>query len=82
MTTDIIKYDSKTGLPQEFEIVDIEILFKEFKDTLTTTHRAGFYHIIWFQEGNPTHLVDFNPIKIKPNTLLFFRAVKIFSYLS
>lgn len=71
MTTDIIKYDFKTGLPQEFEIVDIETLFKEFKDTLTTTHRTGFYHIIWFQEGNPTHLVDFNPIKIKPNTLLF-----------
>jgi AraC family transcriptional regulator, transcriptional activator of pobA len=71
MTTDIKKYDFKAGLPQEFEIVDIGELYKEFKDTLTTTHRAGFYHIIWFQQGNPTHLVDFNPIKIKPNTLLF-----------
>lgn len=71
MTTDIIKYDFKTGLPQEFEIVDINKLYKEFKETLTTTHRTGFYHIIWFQQGSPTHLVDFNPIKIKPNTLLF-----------
>ena len=71
MTTDIIKYDFKTGLPQEFEIVDIAELYKEFKDTLTTTHRTGFYHIIWFQQGSPTHLVDFNPIKIKPSTLLF-----------
>lgn len=71
MTTDIKKYDFKAGLPQEFEIVDIGELYQEFKDTLTTTHRTGFYHIIWFQQGSPTHLVDFNPIKINRNTLLF-----------
>lgn len=71
MTTNIKKYDFKAGLPQEFEIVDIAELYKKFKDTLTTRHRASFYHIIWFQQGSPTHLVDFNPIKIKPNTLLF-----------
>ena len=71
MTTDIAKYEFKTGLPQEFEIFDIADLYKNFKDNLTTTHRTGFYHIIWFQQGSPTHLVDFNPIKIKPNTLLF-----------
>ena len=71
MTTDIKKYDFKTGLPQEFEIVDLATLYQEFKDTLTTTHRTGFYNIIWFQQGSPTHLVDFNPVKIKPNTILF-----------
>ncbi|REG96063.1 helix-turn-helix domain-containing protein [Flavobacterium aquicola] len=71
MTTDIINYDFKAGLPQEFEIVDIATLYKEFKDTLTTIHRTGFYHIIWFQNGTPAHLVDFNPINIKPNTILF-----------
>jgi AraC-like DNA-binding protein len=71
MTTNIIKYDFKAGLPQEFEIVDLAKLYAAFKDTLTTTHRTVFYHIIWFQQGSPTHLVDFNPIKIKPNTLLF-----------
>ena len=71
MTTEIKKYDFKTGLPQEFEIVDLVELYKDFEETLTTTHRTGFYHIIWFQKGNPTHLVDFNAIKIKPDTLLF-----------
>jgi len=71
LTTDIKKYSFKTGLPQEFEIVGIADLYKEFQDTLTTPHRTGFYHIIWFQKGSPTHLVDFNPIKIKPNTILF-----------
>lgn len=71
MAIDIKKYEFKRGLPQEFEIVDVAALYKDFKDTLTTTHRAGFYHIIWFQKGHPTHLVDFNPIPIQPNTLLF-----------
>jgi AraC family transcriptional activator of pobA len=71
MTTDIKKYDFKIGLPQEFEIVDITTLYTKNKTTLTTRHRTGFYHIIWFQKGSPIHLVDLNPIKIKPNTLLF-----------
>ncbi|MEO8516873.1 MAG: helix-turn-helix domain-containing protein [Flavobacterium sp.] len=71
MTIDIKKYDFKAGLSQEFEIVDIAELYKKFKDDITTTHRIGFYHIIWFQQGNPSHLVDFKSIKIKPNTLLF-----------
>jgi AraC-like DNA-binding protein len=71
MIKGIKKYDFKTGLPQEFEIVDIAELYKESRASLTTTHRTGFYHIIWFQHGSPTHLVDFIPVKIKPNTLLF-----------
>ena len=71
LKTDIKKYNFKTGLSHEIEILDIAELYKEFKDNLTTTHRTGFYHIIWFQKGSPTHLVDFNPVKIKPNTLLF-----------
>jgi AraC family transcriptional regulator, transcriptional activator of pobA len=71
MTNDIKKYDFKTGLSQEFEILDLAKLYAENKATLTNTHRTGFYHIIWFQQGSPTHMVDFNPIKIEPNTLLF-----------
>lgn len=71
MKKEIIKYDFKTGLPQEFEIVDLAKLYKKFKNTLTIPFRTSFYHIIWFQQGSPIHLVDFNPIKIKPNTLLF-----------
>jgi AraC family transcriptional activator of pobA len=71
ITTDIINYEIKNGLSQEFEIVDLTDLYNEFKEKLTTIHRTNFYHIIWFQIGSPTHLVDFNPIKINPNSLLF-----------
>jgi AraC family transcriptional regulator, transcriptional activator of pobA len=71
MKSDIIKYAFKQGLPQEFELVGIGQLYNNFSDLLTTPHRIGFYHILWFQEGSPTHLVDFNPVKILPNTILF-----------
>jgi len=71
MTTDIIKYDFKPGLLQELEIVDLAKLYAESRDIITTTHRAKFYHIIWFQNGNSMHLVDFKPVTITPNTLLF-----------
>lgn len=71
MTTDIKKYNFKSGLPQEFEIIGINKLYKGFTDGLTTPHRTGFYHILWFQKGSPTHLVDFNPVKIKAGTMLF-----------
>lgn len=71
MKSDIKKYTFKQGLPQEFELVGIAELYKHHSNKLTTAHRTGFYHILWFQKGSPTHLVDFNPVKIKPNTLLF-----------
>jgi len=71
LTVGIQKYPFKPGLPQELEIVGLADIYKEFEGNLTTPHRAGFYIIIWFQKGSPTHLVDFNPVKIKPNTILF-----------
>ncbi|WP_452218678.1 AraC family transcriptional regulator [Lacinutrix undariae] len=80
MKEKIQKYDFKEGLPQEFEIIDFDFLFNEFPDEITKPHRAGFYQILWFQKGSPTHLVDFNPIKVKPNSLLFINknSVQLF----
>lgn len=67
----IQKYGFKQGLPQEFEVIDINLLFENFSKAMTSPHRAEFYQIIWFQEGSPTHIVDFKPLKVKPNTLVF-----------
>ena len=71
MKSVIQNYTFKEGLPQEFELLDIGQLYKDHPDALTTPHRTGFYHILWFQKGNPTHLVDFDPVKTQPNTILF-----------
>jgi AraC family transcriptional activator of pobA len=73
-------YDFKEGLPQEFEIIDFNLLFSEFSEEIKKPHRADFYQIFWFREGSPLHFVDFNPIKIKPNSLLFINknSVQLF----
>lgn len=71
MTSDIQKYGFKDGLPQEFEIISLGELLQDFSKDLTTPHRTECYQIIWFQKGTPTHMVDFNPVPIKQNTLLF-----------
>lgn len=71
MHNDIKKYEFKTELPIEFEILRLSELYKNEKSALTTPHRTNFYHILWLQKGNPTHLIDFQPVKIKPNTILF-----------
>jgi len=71
MKKEIIKYSFKEGLPQEFEIVDLAQLYQNFAAEMTVPHRTGFYHVLWFQNGGYSHLVDFNPVEIKPNTLLF-----------
>ena len=71
MITSIKKYDFKAGLPQEFEIIDIGEHYELNKDILTTIHRVGFYQVLWFKGGTSIHMVDFNPIEVSPNTILF-----------
>lgn len=71
MTRNIHKYDFKSGLPQEFEIVDLGQLYNDFTDIFTSSFRTGFYHIIWFKKGSPSLVIDFNPVQIKPNSIIF-----------
>lgn len=73
MLAHIKKPGKKEQVPVELEIVSISNLYQEQKHILTAPHRTAFYHIIWFQKGTPTHLVDFNPIPVKANTLLFLK---------
>lgn len=77
MANEIKKYEFKTGLPIEFEIVSLNDLYKNNKQLLTNPHRTDFYHILWFQKVSATHLVDFEPVNIKPNTILFLNKAKV-----
>jgi len=38
---------------------------------LITPHRTDFYHIIWMENGNPIHVIDFNPLQLAENSLTF-----------
>lgn len=80
MTEKIQKYGFKEGLPQEFEIIDFDLLFNEFSEELKKPNRVDFYQIFWFQKGSPTHIIDFKPIKIESNSLLFINknSVQLF----
>ena len=68
---DIQKYRFKEGIPYEFELVDLGTLYSNSYANLIRPHRTDFYQIIWFKTGSPRHMVDFNPIDISPNTILF-----------
>ena len=77
---EIIKYEFKEGLPLEFEIIDIPELYKSKRDLLVKPHRTGFYHILWVKKGNASHFIDFNPVTLKENTLLFLNKDIVHMY--
>jgi AraC family transcriptional regulator, transcriptional activator of pobA len=61
----------------ELEIISIKDLYSKNRKQLTLPHRADFYHVIWIEKGNPTHLVDFNPVKISRNSILFINKARV-----
>lgn len=77
VSSNIKRFPFKPGLPQEFEILEIAKTFNGFRKELTTPHRTEFHHIFWIQEGNPVHLVDFNPVQLRPNTILFLKQGQV-----
>lgn len=67
----IQKYQFKGDLNLEFEILDLSEILKQKKDMMVIPHRAQFYHIIWLEKGKGTHHVDFNPIELEDNSIIF-----------
>lgn len=78
--TSIKKYKFKVGLANEFEILNLGELYRKSAHLLTKPHRTSFYHIVWFQKGQTSHLVDFNLIDVKPNSLLFLNKDVVHSF--
>ena len=77
MADPIKTFGFKPGLSLEIELVSISAIFREHKSAVTQPHRADFYHIFWFTKGQPVHVVDFIPIAIQPNTLLFINKNRV-----
>lgn len=71
---DIKLYTFKDKALPGFEIVRLRDFFSTRKKVLTQFHRANFYHILWFQEGTPTHHVDFEAIPLAENNILFLNS--------
>lgn len=71
------EYKFKPGLPMGLEIISIRDLYSRNRKLLTIPHRTDFYHIIWVEKGNATHLVDFKPVKLAANSILFINKSRI-----
>jgi AraC family transcriptional regulator, transcriptional activator of pobA len=80
MTDQIKKIKFKSGIDLQIEILSLDKLTTTNKNLLVAPHRAEFYHIFLFEECSPTHLVDFNPIKIQPYTLLFIAKDRVHQF--
>jgi AraC family transcriptional activator of pobA len=73
----IAKFTFKPGLSQELEIISIKDLYLKNKTLPTLPHRTDFYLIIWIENGSPTHLVDFHPVKMPKNSILFINKSQV-----
>ena len=80
MAESIKKYKFKDGLHLEFEMIDLPQVLESKRDLMTVPHRAQFYHILWIEKGEGTHFVDFNPISLEDNTLIFIPSNSVNIY--
>ena len=75
---DAIKtYTFRPDLPLEIELTTIAQTMTSFRALVTKPSRAGFYHIIWVQRGEATHTVDFQPVRLRPGSMLFVRTQRV-----
>ena len=80
MADQIKKLKFKQNAPLQIEVVPLDILIYSKKDHLIAPHRTNFYHIFLFENCQPTHFVDFEPVKIEPYTLLFIDKDRVHQF--
>jgi len=80
MKSEIKRHKFKSGLTVEFEIQNLSDLYDKAKKLLIVPHRAEFYNIIWIKKGTLRLSVDFQPIILKENSIIFIpkESIKIF----
>ncbi len=80
MADEIKKLKFKRSTDLQVEVVPLYTLTTVNKDHLVTPHRTNFYHVFLFDNCQPTHYVDFTPIKIEPYTLLFIDKDRVHQF--
>lgn len=80
MADEIKKLKFKENTDLQIEVVALQNLTKSKKELLVNPHRTNFYHIFLFENCQPTHLVDFEPIKIEPYSLLFIDKDRVHQF--
>ena len=80
MADEIKKLKFKRNADLQIEVIPLNILTTVNRNHLITPHRTNFYHIFLFENCQPTHFVDFEPIKIKPYSLLFINKDRVHQF--
>ena len=80
MTAPIKKYTFSKITITQIEVVPLITLTTEHRPHLVSPHRTNFYHVFLFEDCQPTHIVDFKPIKIEPYTLLFIDKDRVHQF--
>ncbi|THU33465.1 AraC family transcriptional regulator [Niastella caeni] len=80
MAAEILSYNFKSGFKHELEVLSLASLYADARQALIHPHRANFYHVFWFLSGPHTHHVDFKPVPVKKNTLLFVNKEQVQSF--
>ena len=80
MTDNIKKVKFKENSGLEIEVVPLKDLTQFKRNSIILPHRTNFYHIFLFENCQPAHFVDFEPIKIKPYTLLFIDKDRVHKF--
>ncbi|WP_052732245.1 helix-turn-helix domain-containing protein [Hymenobacter terrenus] len=68
LKTKLISYQSKST--KEIEIIRVDES-TSLSELITKPYRTDFFQIIWFKQGSITAYLNFEEIKIEPNTILF-----------
>ncbi len=77
----ITEVNFKDGLPLEIEVIPISRTIQNHK-SITTPHRATFYHIFWIQQGSAGYLIDFEPVTLPEHSFLFVNKDRVKALIS
>lgn len=80
MADKIKKHKFKKSADFQIETVPLRSLISLNKDHLTSPHRTNFYHVFLFENCQPVHFIDFNPVKAEPYSLLFIDKDRVHQF--
>ena len=80
MADEIKKLKFKLNADLQIEVLSLQTLTNTKKELLVNPHRTNFYHVFLFENCQPTHFVDFEPINVEPYSLLFIGKDRVHQF--
>lgn len=78
--SEIKKLSFKQNSNLQIEVLLLHNLRKINQNVFSIPHRTNFYHVFLFENCNPIHFIDFEPVKIEPYSLLFIDKDRVHQF--